>query len=130
MYQYLVATLWERHIQNLILSSKLSEYICHYEHERTNYSPICKCCSVRFLKLFVHISVFQLPFFANEAYNIPEQLIVRVLISLPTNETLATFLVSAIVENDYSYSCMYRYFSCHSMKMRHTTFLSSVLSGY
>ena len=59
----------------------------------------------------MHISVFQPPFFANEAYNIPEQLIVRVLISLPTNETFATFLVSAIVNDDYSYSSMYRYFS-------------------
>ena len=77
----------------------------------------------------IPISVFQPPFFANEAY-IPEQLIVRVLISLPTNETFATFLVSAIVDDDYSYSCMYRYFSRHSMKMRHTTFLSSVLSWY
>ena len=76
---------------------------------RTSYSPICKCYSVRLLSLFVHISVFQPPFFANEAYNIPEQLIVRVLISLPTNETFATFLVGAIVDDDYSYSCMYRY---------------------
>ena len=75
----------------------------------------------------MHISVFQPPFFANEAY-IPEQLIVRVLISLRTNETFATFLVSAIVDDDYSYSCMYRYFSRRSMKMRHTT--SGVLSWY
>ena len=30
----------------------------------------------------------------NEAYNFPEQYVVRVLISLPTNETFATFVVN------------------------------------
>ena len=78
----------------------------------------------------MHILVFKLPLFENEAYNIPEQHAFRVLISLPTNETFAIFLVSTIVDDDYSCSCMYQYFSGHSLRMMHTTFLSSVLSGY
>ena len=40
--------------------------------------------------------------FENEAYNFPEQYILRVLISLPTNKTPATFVVSAIVDDNYS----------------------------
>ena len=60
-------------IQTLILGSMLSEYIYHCEHELTNYPPL------------------------REAYNFPEQYILRVLISLPTNKTSATFVVSTIV---------------------------------
>lgn len=65
--------------------------------------------------------------FENEAYNFPEQYILRVLISLPTNKTAATFVVSAIVDDNYSCSSIYRYFGGLSLSMSHTIFLSSAL---
>ena len=59
--------------------------------------------------------------FENDAYNFPEQYILRVLISLPTNKTPATLVVSAIVDDNYSCSSIYRYFEhepCNISKQR------------
>ena len=68
--------------------------------------------------------------FENGAYNFPEQYILRVLISLPTHKTPATLVVSAIVDDNYSCSSIYRYFGGLSLSISHTIFLSSAFWGY
>ena len=55
----------------------------------------------------MQVSIFKPPHFEKEAYNIPEQHIVRVFISLPTNKTFAKLLrkfESAILDDVYSCS--------------------------
>ena len=89
-------------------------------------------CTVFIVMLFMHIWVFKPPLFENKAYNIPQQHVFRVLISLATNLTFATFvnlwvaLWTTFIQS-CSCSCTYWYFSRHSLKTRHTTFLSSTL---
>lgn len=85
-YHHLVTTLWERHIQNVILSSMLSEYIYHCEHQRKNHSPTCKSvlfCTTSYvvhahISFDAHISKFIIvnsiiSVFENKPYNFPEQ---------------------------------------------------------
>ena len=55
----------------------------------------------------MQVSIFKPPHFENEAYNIPEQHVVRVFIWLPTNKTFAKLLrkfESAILDDVYSCS--------------------------